>query len=699
MKGQQRPKRITHLTVLLALSASLLVNLPGGRASIVATQHAHAVVPSSRVPGTGAVQLPAKTATGSASTALRASYAHLPLRFELNEGQTDPRVRFLVHGGGSTIFLTNTEAVIAIARGTTSQSRALNRPLAESGVRAHVIGPPDMGLMTRGLMQEDVVRLGYVGANPHPRVVGLDRLPGVSNYFIGNDRTKWRTNVPGYARVELRDVYPGIDLVYYGRNGQLEYDWVLRPGADPRHIQLAVDGTTQVHIDAQGNAILQSGGVRMRQASPVIYQEVDGRKRPVSGHYVLAGHRQIGMAVGAYNTRARLVIDPVLVYATYLGGGGPDVGWGIALDRAGAAYVTGETASTDFPAAHALPPRFGGARDAFVVKFSPAGDALAYATYLGGSGEDVGRGIAVNRAGAAYVAGFTRSADFPTAHALRPRYGGATDAFVAKLSPAGNALAYATYLGGSGKDEGIGIAVDQAGAAYVAGFTTSADFPTANALQPRLGGGTYDVFVAKLSPAGNALAYATYLGGSRNDLGYGIAVDRAGAAYVTGFTTSADFPTANALQPRLGGNPESAFVAKLSPAGDALVYATYLGVNRSHDYGYDIAVDRAGAAYVTGGTVSADFPTANALQPRYGGATDAFVAKLTPAGNALVYATYLGGSGKDYGLGIAVDRAGAAYVTGFAHSADFPTTANARQPRFGGGGNEDAFVAKIGGAP
>jgi len=693
MKGPQRPKRIAHLIVLLALGASLLVNLPGGRASIVATQRAHAVMPSSRVPGAAAEHLPDQTARGAASAALRASYAQLPLRFELNEGQTDPRVRFLAHGGGSTIFLTNTEAVIAVARGTASQSRALTRPRAGSRVRAHVIGPPDRGLMTRGPMHEDIVRLGYVGANPHPRVVGLDRLPGVSNYFIGNERTKWRTNVPGYARVELRDVYPGIDLVYYGRNGQLEYDWVLRPGADPRHIQLAVDGTTQVRIDAQGNAILQSGGVRMRQAKPVIYQEIGGRKRLVSGHYVLAVHRQIGMAVGAYNARARLVIDPVLVYSTYFGGGFEE-GNGIAVDRAGAAYVTGDTSSVNFPIAHALQPRYGGNTDAFVVKLTPAGNALVYSTYLGGRGDDGGSRIAVDGVGAAYVTGRTSSTDFPTVHALQPRYSGSQDAFVAKLTPVGNALVYSTYLGGSGDDYGSGIAVDRAGAAYVTGTTASTNFPTAHALQSRYGGGDYfDAFVAKLTPAGNALVYATYLGGSGDDVGHGIAVDGAGAAYVTGETSSVNFPTtANALQPRFGGGSQDAFVTKLTPAGGGLVYSTYLGGDGS-DRGHGIAVDRAGAAYVTGDTSSVNFPTAHALQPRLdGGPEDAFVVRLTPVGNALAYATYLGGDNNDHGYGIAVDGAGAAYVTGITASTNFPT-AHALRPRYGG--TYDAFVAKI----
>ncbi len=350
MKGQQGPKRIAHLTLLLTLSVSLLVNLSGGRAFIVATQPAHAAVPSSRVAHAGAARTPDRTASGPAAAAMRASYARLPMRFELNEGQTDPRVRFLMRGGGSTIFLTNTEAVLAVAQGTASHSKVLKRPLTGSGVRAHVAGP-DTGRMTQGAIHEDVVRLRYAGANPHPQVVGLDRLPGMSNYFIGNDRKKWRTNVPSYARVELRDVYPGIDLVYYGRNGQLEYDWVLRPGADPQRIRLAVEGTKQVHIDAQGNVILQSGGMHLRQVRSVIYQEIGGRKSLVSGHYVLTGHRQVGMVIGAHNARARLVIDPVLVYSTYLGDSNYENGHGIALDGAGAAYVTGATKSANFPTA------------------------------------------------------------------------------------------------------------------------------------------------------------------------------------------------------------------------------------------------------------------------------------------------------------------------------------------------------------
>jgi len=441
MKGQQGPQRIAHLTVLLALSVSLLANLPGGRASITAAQPAHAAASSARAPHAGAAPLLNRTASGPASAAMRASYARLPMRFELNEGQTDPRVRFLMRGGGSTIFLTNTEAVLAVAQGTATDSKAPKRPLTGSALRAPGAGF-DMGRMTQGAIHEDVVRLRYAGANPHPQVVGLDRLPGVSNYFIGNDRTKWRTNVPSYARVELRDVYPGIDLVYYGRNGQLEYDWVLMPGADPQRIQLAVEGTKQVHLDAQGNVILQSGGVRMRQARPIIYQEIVGTKRPVSGHYVLAGHRQIGLVVGAYNRRARLVIDPVLVYSTYLGGSGDDYGRGIAVDAAGSAYVTGQAESANFPTtANALQPHYGGGNnnggDAFVVKLSPAGNALAYATYLGGSGDDEGDGIAVDAAGAAYVTGFTYSTDFPTANALQPRYGGGRDdAFVTKISDA-----------------------------------------------------------------------------------------------------------------------------------------------------------------------------------------------------------------------------------------------------------------------
>ncbi len=457
----------------------------------------------------------------------------------------------------------------------------------------------------------------------------------------------------------------------------------------------------------------------VRQLAPRAYQMTGGRRRPVASRYVLSGDR-VSIRLGAYDHHRALVIDPTvtLAYSTYLGGSGEegDSGQGIAVDSAGDAYVTGTTTSTDFPTHDPLQPENasggGDVSNAFVAKLNPAGSALLYSTYLGGSGlgafGDSGLGIAVDSAGDAYVTGNTASSDFPTHNPLQPEFGGGGsdgDAFVAKLNPAGSALLYSTYLGGSGGDFGQGIAVDTAGDAYVTGYTNSSDFPTHDPLQRKASdtSGDGNAFVAKLNPAGSALLYSTYLGGSRDDSGQGIAVDTAGDAYVTGYTNSPDFPTHNPLQRKFGGRggfagpTGDAFVAKLNPAGSALLYSTYLG-GSDDDSAQGIAVDTTGDAYVTGNTNSTNFPTHDPLQPKFRGdhagfIGDAFVAKLNPAGTALLYSTYLGGSGDDSGQGIAVDTAGDAYVTGDTNSSDFPTH-NPLQPKLPGFGN--LFVAKLG---
>jgi hypothetical protein len=382
---------------------------------------------------------------------------------------------------------------------------------------------------------------------------------------------------------------------------------------------------------------------------------------------------QIGFQVAEYDASLPLVVDPILVYSTYLGGSGLDQAQGIAVDSSGNAYVTGSTSSPDFPMANPSQVRYGGAgSDAFVTKLSASGNALVYSTHLGGRATDVGYGIAVDSAGNAYLTGTTDSTDFPTANSFQALHaGGINDAFVTKLNPSGNALVYSTYLGGGGSDAGYGIAVDSFANAYVTGSTSSIDFPTMNSLAD-YGGGVIDAFVTKLNPSGKALVYSTYLGGSGDDAGYGIAVDSVGNACVTGSTSSPDFPTASPLQARYGGAESDAFVTKLNAPGSMLVYSTYLGGN-GVDAGYGIALDSAGNAYVTGSTSSPDFPTASPFQVGYGGAeSDAFVTKLNAAGNALVYSSYLGGNGIDAGYGIAVDSFANAYVAGSTSSSNFP---------------------------
>jgi hypothetical protein len=574
------------------------------------------------------------------------AYGKLPLSFEPNQGQTDSRVRFLARVPGYALYVTPDAAVFAGRDGS-------------------------------------VERMKLVGANHKMRVEPVDKQPGISNYFIGNDPSKWRTNIPNYGRFALRDVYPGIDLIFYGKDQKLEYDWVIAPGADPKQIRVKWEHTPRE--DSDGDLTLSGG---LRQKKPLIRQ--DGKT--IDGGYVVCG-KQVGFKVGKYDAAKPLIIDPVLLYSTYLGGSGVDFGSAIAVDSLGSAYVTGYTGSLDFPTAMPIQATSHGRNDVFVTKINPAGSALVYSTYLGGSLDDYGNGVAVDEAGNSYVTGYTYSANFPTINALQATFAGgllggasgpnyAFDAFVTKINPAGSALVYSTYLGGNaadgsstGGDSGQGIAVDAGGNAYVTGFTGSPNFPTANALQAGFGGGfTGDAFVTKINASGTAFIYSTYLGGSGDDTGLGIAVDGAGDAYVTGGTQSTNFPTFNPLQGTNKGN-FNAFVTKINPAGSALVYSTYLGGSGS-DGAAAIAVDGSGNAYITGSADSHDFPIVNPFQAFLAGPfgdSDAFVTKINAAGSALVYSTYLGGNSIDAGTAIAVDPAGSAYVTGYTFSSNFPT--------------------------
>ncbi len=631
--------------------------------------------PSSAGTSTRQTQRPAESPLSqTARASLSSGYGKLPLAFEPNQGQTDARVRFLTRGGGMTAFFTDTETVMLLSRSERRDPKALPRERQE----------PDK-------VEQAVVRMKLVRGRAASQVQGLEKLPGVSNYFIGNDPNKWRKDVPHYARIQYEGVYPGIDLVWYGNQRQLEYDFIVAPGADPKQIQVAYEGVESVGVEADGDLVLRTALGEVRQQQPRVYQEIGGKRVEVGARYALVARNLVSFELAKYDRKRELRIDPVvLVYSTYLGGGGEDQGQGIAVDAAGSAYVTGVTASTNFPTQVPYQETLQGSQDVFVTKLTPAGDALVYSSYLGGSSQDWGLGIAVDGAGSAYVTGWAGSTDFPTQSAYQATNQGLCDAFVTKLSPAGNTLVYSTYLGGSGDDNGFGIAVDGAGSAYVTGYTGSTNFPTQSAYQATIQGPS-NVFVTKLSPAGNALVYSTYLGGSGyGDAGNGIAVDGAGSAYVTGHTGSTNFPTQSAYQATLQGT-YNAFVTKLTAAGNALVYSTFLG-GSDRDYAQGIAVDGAGSAYVTGATYSIDFPTQLAYQATFQGTADAFVTKLSPAGNALVYSTFLGGSGDDEGYGIAVDGAGSAYVTGYTRSGNFPTQL-ACQAAFQG--DLDVFVTKL----
>src|SRR5439155_9537608 len=504
-------------------------------------------------------------ATAAREARVSETYGKLPLHFEANRGQTHQDVRFLARGSGYSLFLTPTEAVLTLIK---------PEPLARKRAARGSSRP-------RGPVTGVVLRMALAGANPDPRMTGLEELPGKANYFIGNDPAKWRTDVPTYAKVHYQEVYPGIDLVYYRKQRQLEYDLVVRPGADPSTITLRLTGADKVEVDVQGDLVLHTAAGPIRQQRPFIYQEVGGVRKEIPGGYVLKGEQHIGFKVAAHDARRPLVIDPILSYSTYIGGGGRDSGHAIAVDAAGNAYVTGVTFAPNFPTtAGAFQTSCDSCFRAFVTKLDATGSALVYSTYLGGSGGDAGYGIAVDAAGNAFVTGDTNSSDFPTtATAFQTTYGGGYgDAFVTQLDAAGSALVYSTYLGGNGYDDGSSIAVDPAGNAYVGGLTQSIDFPTtAGAFQTRGTGGTTSAFVAKLDPAGSALVYCTYLGGSGGTGGGRLAVDASGNVYVNG-STGIDFPTtAGSFPTTYGGGGRHGFVAQVDPAGSALVYSTYLG--------------------------------------------------------------------------------------------------------------------------
>jgi hypothetical protein len=621
-------------------------------------------------------KLPVGSTTATRSQAqgglVAQNYSQLPLSFEVNQGQFNAQVQFRSRGPGYDLFLTSAEVMMALAGRAADASPPVPFPLRGSVNDARFPSIDTSGVRSEGA----VVHMEFLGGNPAAQITGLNRLPGIVNYFLGNDASKWRTHIPTYAQVQYQDVYPGINLVYYGNQQKLEYDFDVAPGADPSQIHVGFTGVQTLSVNASGDLVLQAGAQVLRQHQPIAYQNVAGQRLKVATSFVVQG-QQVGFALGRYDRTLPLVIDPVLSYSTYLDGnssalGDGDYGHGIAVDAAGNAYITGSTE-----------PANRGVWHAFVAKLNATGSALVYSTYFGGSSSDFGDGgIAVDAAGNAYVTGTTYSADFPTVDPLQATYSGG-DAFVAKLNATGSALVYSTYLGGSRENDGYGIAVDVAGNAYVTGVTNSPDFPTANPLQPAYGGGLLDAFVAKLNASGSALIYSTSLGGNDEDRGYGIAVDTACDAYVTGFTASADFPTTNYFGPPGG----AAFVAKVNDTGSALIYSAILGAA----WGFGIALDGCGNAYATGYAYSADFPTVNALQPVFGGFRDAFVAKLNATGSALVYSTYLGGSNDDIGFGIAVDAAGDAFVTGETDSHDFPTT-NALQPS---SRTMEAFLAKI----
>ncbi|MFY9573727.1 MAG: SBBP repeat-containing protein, partial [Blastocatellia bacterium] len=547
-----------------------------------------------------------------AQTRLSGTYGRLPISFEVNRGQSDPGVKFLSRVSGACLFLTSTEAVLAIHK-TSSNSAA-------------------------------VIGMKLVGASTVAKVEGVDLLPGTSNYLIGKDPDKWQTKIPTYRKVQYRDIYAGVDLIYYGNQQQLEYDFVVSPGSDPRAIRLDFRGARQVRVDAAGDLVLQTKSGKLRMLKPSIHQEIDGDRRVIPGRYVMRGKHRVGFEIAAYDKNKTLIIDPVFDHSTFLGGTSFDEGKSIAVDSGGNAFVTGRTTSFNFPVTiDGFDTTYANSTDVFVTKMNPSGSAILYSTYLGGNDEDMGLGIAIDASGNAYVTGSTSSNDYPMTpgvfQVVRPGGFGPGDPFVTKLNSAGTGLIYSTFLGGTSSDQANSIAVDSSGNAYVAGFTFSSNFPTTpGAFQTVFAGGGFpqgDAFIAKLNNNGTSLIYSTLLGGSASDQATGIAIDSQGNAYVTGSTTSTDFDTTpGSFQTTYGGSNifssvGDAFATKLNNTGAALLFSTYLG-GEGDDAGMGIALDSSGNSYLAGWTFSINFPTtAGAVRVANGGA-----AQTTNGGNS-----------------------------------------------------------------
>jgi Abnormal spindle-like microcephaly-assoc'd, ASPM-SPD-2-Hydin/Beta-propeller repeat/Cep192 domain 4 len=655
-----------------------------------------------------------------------ARYGKLALGFEANHGQTDSRVKFLSRGGGYTMFLTDRGAVLKLWN---------NRPRDRS---RHTANPAEKS-GSHPSSRSGVIRMTLAGTNARARVYGLDELPGKANYLIGNDPRKWKTNVPIYAKVKYHNIYPGTDLVYYGNQHRLEYDFVLAPVADPNAIRLRIetperaqgkDGQdSHLRIAPNGDLVIPTAGGEVRFRTPVVYQPGETRpqsttvqKHYLKGRFVLrkvvhSGY-EAAFQIASYDRSRPLVIDPVLSYSTYLGGSGKDEAHAIAVDASGSAYVVGTTASADFPVANALQTKINRTlpsdTDAFVTKLSPDGTSLVYSTFLGGTRGEEGNSVGVDSQGNVYVGGETGSSDFPISKAaIQTKLKGGTyygDGFIAKIDSTGSALLYSTYFGGSGDDSVNALATDSSGDAYIAGVTTSSDlFTTSGSPQTRYADNG-DAFVAEINPQGTGAVYSTYLGGGGYDYANSIAVDSTGSAYVAGTTDSLDFPTTpGAYQGWLSKDGRNAFITKIKPLGAGLAYSTYLGGSGNGTSGgntgevaYGIAVDTQGDAYVAGATNSTDFPSVNPIQigrPVYWSTMQAFVTKLHPAGCGLVYSTRLGGFFYSSGTGIAVDPGGDAYVTGWTDDFEFPVLnpfqASYRQVPSGGALHTEGFVSEL----
>lgn len=588
-----------------------------------------------------------------------AEFKRLPLGFEWNSGQVDPAVKAFARGSGYALFLTANQAVVSLTR--------------DRGRRA-------------------VVRWTPLHANPHPAIRPLDPLPGKINYKIGNDPKRWRKDIIPFGRIQYSNVYPGIDLVYYGHQDQLEYDYRVAPGADPRSIEFSIEGARRLHLNKSGDLVIDTAAGSISHHKPNVYQEIGGARQEIAGRFILESGNRVRFAIGDYDKTAPLVVDPALSYSTYLGGTGTDRALAVAVDSIGDAYVGGTTSSVDFPVTTNAPyPAALGGMDGFItVYLLGVGKGIFISTYLGGTGDDEVDTIQLSPAFPpdVYIAGTTTSTDFPLHGAIQTHNAGGKDAFIARLVFPSD-IFFSTYYGGSGDDIVTGMGIDELGNVIICGKTNSTDLPTLAPIQASNAGG-FDAFVAKVSNVGAPLYFATYLGGAYDDAAYGMGVDANGIVYLAGGTNSSNFGN-----PSQSGNlwPSQGFVAAMNTVTSTSIYTKLFGGNGT-TVAKAIAVDGAGHAAVTGYTNSATFPVSpNAFQKTYGGGTyDAFLSIFTPTG-AWAYTTYFGGSGVDMASSVGIDSKGNVVIAGGTSSTNL--TLQAPTQAANGGGTADGFLTKF----
>jgi hypothetical protein len=682
---------------------------------------------NSALPNSSLDSSPARSTGPSASLQ---AYGRLPLSFTENQGQFAQEVRYAAHGAQYDLFLTPQEAVVALRRSQHLDFSPRHRAASLRAMRAlrHAAAPATTAAL----------HLRFEDANPAPQVTGVEQLQGKVNYFIGADRKKWYTDVPTYSQVKYSQVYPGVDLLFYGRQRTLEYDFVVAPGADPRNISMKLSGARHLRLDSRGDVLVSVPGGQVLLRKPVLYQNIAGRRQEIAGGYSLRGDR-LSLAIAPYDHSEPLIVDPVLDYSTYLGGTNDEgTGYAVAVDASGDAFIAGQTFSTDFPSSSALTPGASTSGTGFVVELNPAGTALLYSTYLGASaGGDFAFGVAV-AGGDVYVTGQTFGTDFPsgTTAGFKPSLTANTNGtgFLAKIDPTKSgaaSLLYSSYIGGDNGDFGNAVAADSGGNAYVTGVTYSTagtgdgNFAvTASAYQPTLvdtNGSAFLTRVDTTQSGTSSLIYSTYLGGDGalsvntqlffGDGGFGVVADSAHKAYLTGATSSSSvvpFPTTTSTfqaAPKAANIWSSVFISEIDTTQTgmaSLVYSTYVGGSGDAtaalgDFGSAIDLKSGSTVvYVTGSTNSADFPLKNAFQTTGdAGVGSAFVTLLdTSAGTTLNYSTFLSDS-STAGNAIKADSAGNAYVGGGTASATFSATPGAYQAGLATGAPGDAFIAEI----